>query len=74
MTVESQVQPERFVEDSRRALTNPLLQRALSIATVKATSARYEAVTHVGAANWEQLRERCRTRQVPQDVRSRGET
>jgi len=59
MNTEPNTQPESFAESSRRALTNPLLQRALTIATVKATSARHTAVTHVGPANWEQLRDRA---------------
>jgi L-lactate dehydrogenase complex protein LldF len=57
MSIDNGNQPESFVENSRRALTNPLLQRALTIATVKATSARSVAVTHVGPENWEQLRD-----------------
>lgn len=61
MSAQSHVQPESFVEDSRKALTNPPLQRALKIATDKATSARHDAVRHVGAANWERLRERAHT-------------
>jgi L-lactate dehydrogenase complex protein LldF len=48
-----------FAENSRQALLNPPLQRALSIATGKATSARHLAVTQVGADGWEHLRERA---------------
>ena len=59
MSTDYGIQPESFAENSRRALTNPMLQRALTIATVKATSARSVAVTHVGSANWEQLRDRA---------------
>lgn len=52
--------PETFVESYRRALANPTLQSALSIATGKATGARREAVTLMGEENWEQLRRRAR--------------
>lgn len=52
--------PETFVENYRRALTNPTLQSALANATGKATGARLEAVTLVGEDNWERLRERAR--------------
>jgi L-lactate dehydrogenase complex protein LldF len=48
------------VENYRRALINPTLQSALSIATGKATGARREAVALVGEENWEQLRRRAR--------------
>ena len=59
-TVNHENSPETFAESYRRALTNPTLQSALSIATGKATGARREAVTLVGEENWEQLRQRAR--------------
>lgn len=63
MSTAPDTQPERqsqsFAENSRRALANPLLQRALTIATGKATSAREAALTELGAAHWEHLRDRA---------------
>jgi L-lactate dehydrogenase complex protein LldF len=52
--------PETFVENYRRALVNPTLQRALATATGKALDSRREAVTHVGEDRWEALRARAR--------------
>lgn len=54
-----QTQPRSFAENSRRALVNPPLQRALTIATGKATGARHAAVAEFGVENWERLRERA---------------
>jgi L-lactate dehydrogenase complex protein LldF len=59
MSTVRDTQRQSFAENSQRALTNAPLQRALTIATGKATNARHEAVTKVGAENWEQLRERA---------------
>ena len=53
-------QPETFVANYRRALTNQTLQRALSTATDKALDARQVAIEDVGEASWEALRERAR--------------
>jgi len=58
--VDHENSPETFVENYRRALINPALQSALSIATGKATGARREAVALVGEENWEELRRRAR--------------
>ena len=58
--VDHENSPETFVENYRRALINPALQSALSIATGKAIGARREAVALVGEENWEQLRRRAR--------------
>jgi L-lactate dehydrogenase complex protein LldF len=60
MRIEHENQPDEFVENYRRALTNPTLQRALSNATGKAISARNQAVSEFGADRWEQLRDRAR--------------
>ena len=57
---ESENQPETFVANYRRALTNQSLQHALSTATNKALSARQVAIENVGKASWEALRERAR--------------
>ena len=40
-------------------MTDPSLQRALTIATGKAAGSRHAAVTNLGAENWEELRERA---------------
>jgi len=50
---------QTFAESSRRALVNPPLQRALTIATGKASSAREAARTQLGATHWEHLRDRA---------------
>jgi L-lactate dehydrogenase complex protein LldF len=60
MNTEHENQPETFVENYRRALVNPTLQRALSTATGKATSARKVAVEFIGEESWEGLRDRAR--------------
>jgi L-lactate dehydrogenase complex protein LldF len=52
--------PETFFENSRRALSNPSLQKALATATGKALDSRQHAVVDVGKENWEQLRTRAR--------------
>lgn len=52
--------PETFVENYRRALVNPTLQRALATATGKALDSRREAVEHVGEEGWQRLRDRAR--------------
>lgn len=52
--------PETFVENYRRALVNPTLQRALATATGKALDSRREAVAHVGEESWQRLRARAR--------------
>src|SRR6478672_4836066 len=57
---ESENQPETFVANYRRALTNQTLQRALSTATDKALDARQIAIENVGEVNWEALRQRAR--------------
>lgn len=57
---ESENQPETFVANYRRALTNQTLQRALSTATDKALDARQVAIEDVGEASWEALRKRAR--------------
>jgi L-lactate dehydrogenase complex protein LldF len=54
-----QIQTDRFPENSRRALANPQLQKALTIATAKFTMARGAAVSDVGE-EWEDLRNRAR--------------
>lgn len=50
---------QNFAEHSRRALANPPLQRALTIGTGKATSAREVARTELGQGYWEHLRDRA---------------
>ena len=59
MSAPSFTERQSFAENSRRALTKPSLQRALTIATGRATSARQVAVRNVGAEDWEELRERA---------------
>ena len=59
MSTVRDTQRQSFAENSRRALTNAPLQRALTIATGKATGARQAAVTNVGVENWEEFRERA---------------
>ena len=54
-----EIQTDRFTENSRRALANPQLQKALTIATAKFTTARGAAVSEVGE-EWEDLRNRAR--------------
>jgi L-lactate dehydrogenase complex protein LldF len=54
-----EIQTDRFSENSRRALANPQLQKALTIATAKFTTARAAAVSEVGE-EWEDLRNRAR--------------
>jgi len=54
-----EIETDRFAENSRRALANPQLQKALTIATTKFTMARGAAVSDVGE-EWEDLRERAR--------------
>jgi L-lactate dehydrogenase complex protein LldF len=53
-------QSQSFAENSRQALANTKLQRALTIATVKATSARDEARAQLGQVYWDHLRDRAR--------------
>jgi L-lactate dehydrogenase complex protein LldF len=63
MTMERANQPDRpdtFVENYRRALVNPTLQRALATATGKALDSRRLAVADVGDGSWEGLRTRAR--------------
>ena len=57
---QSENQPETFVANYRRALTNQTLQRALATATDKALDARQVAIENVGDASWEALRQRAR--------------
>ncbi len=59
MNTTHHTQPESFAQNSRRALTNPSLQRALTIGTGKATGARQAAVTELGVESWERLRNRA---------------
>src|SRR5262245_17056610 len=54
-----EIQTDRFPENSRRALANPQLQKALTIATAKFTAARNAAVSDVGE-EWQDLRNRAR--------------
>ena len=54
-----EIQTDSFPENSRRALADPQLQRALTIATAKFTSARGAAVSEAGE-EWEDLRGRAR--------------
>jgi L-lactate dehydrogenase complex protein LldF len=60
MTIKHQNLPETFVENSRRALKNSTLQRALSNATGKAHGSRQQAIAQVGDEEWERLRGRAR--------------
>ena len=57
--MDHEIQTDRFAENSRRALANPQLQKALTIATTKFTMARGAAVSDVGE-EWEDLRDRAR--------------
>jgi L-lactate dehydrogenase complex protein LldF len=57
--MDHEIQTDRFAENSRRALANPQLQKALTIATTKFTTARGMAVADVGE-EWEDLRDRAR--------------
>ncbi len=52
--------PETFVENYRRALINPSLQKALVTATGKALNARQHAVSDIGEERWQHLRARAR--------------
>jgi L-lactate dehydrogenase complex protein LldF len=51
--------PETFVENYRRALSDPRLQRAMSNATAKFEAARRQAPPG-GEAEWQRLRDRAR--------------
>lgn len=51
---------ENFVANYQRALANGQLQQALSKATTKFTAARAQAVSKLGADDWEVMRERAR--------------
>jgi len=57
--MDHEIQTDRFPENSRRALANPQLQKALTIATAKFTAARSAAVSDVGE-EWQDLRNRAR--------------
>src|SRR5215831_9664912 len=57
--MDHEIQTDRFPENSRRALANPQLQKALTIATAKFTAARSAAVADVGE-EWQDLRDRAR--------------
>jgi L-lactate dehydrogenase complex protein LldF len=59
LTMSTAIESQSFAENSRQALDNPSLQRALTIATGKATSAREVARVELGQAHWEQLRDRA---------------
>ncbi len=55
----SVIENQSFAENSRQALDNQSLQRALTIATGKATSAREVARVELGQVQWEHLRDRA---------------
>lgn len=54
-----EIQTEKFIENSRRALGDAQLQRALSAATTRFMSGRSLAIAAMGD-EWERLRERAR--------------
>jgi L-lactate dehydrogenase complex protein LldF len=54
-----EIQTHLFEDNYRRALANPQLQKALSNATTKFTTARKISVSNVGE-EWEELRDRAR--------------